>query len=1040
MKKIFSFLAVCFAAVVLLASCTKKYTVDFEVDGGSEVASVKVVEGEVLEKPTAPTKEEYTFGGWYQDPNGIEEYNFALPVTENLVLYAKWIGTLSFELNGGVGNADPIVADPLEPITLPEVTKEGFVFGGWYQDPEFKTEQTIVMPAKNTTAYAKWQVKDESTALPFANFKDNDGVYVISESAEGTTYTVTDKTDTYSFLYDSININAKEFRVVEATFTGTKGCHVLFKLEGGNTAAVEKSVLMTGEKQTFTWVVKEANMTEEGGQRLLIFLNPGNQGSNYKDEAGNDKVFEQAPYITLHSCALYKPIDINETNPNSAIYFETNGGSKVAPISAAKGAEVKAPKNPTKLGYAFCGWYEDPDCNGAEYSFTTMPEQAVLLYAKWEKVTSVLEDTYNALDADTYTFKMNNGVLKIKKTGTGEWQFAKGTLTGADIAGTNVFGVTLKGVAGQVITFKINDKIEYRIECDGTVQHFEVDFSDIKLDAGSAALYLFVNGGVASASEEFEVYELYFTNHKNLINDGYVGLDSDTYTFEYVDDVLKVQKIGTGEWQFAKGELTGADMVGYSKMVVTLKGAAGQVITFKINDKYEYKIECDGTVQTYTIDFSHLTINEGAPALLMFINGGVAGASEVFEIYSMELTDYVAPVTDPISENLLLDAWTSNDYVTAAVENGVLKVQKVAGSEWETVASAATYEVLEGVTLLKVAIKGVAGQQIFFKPNDSVEFKVTCDGTVQYFEFAFELASFKNDKQALYIMPGATVAGESGVFEISTLEFSNYSSKFIMMGEAWASNDYVTAAVENGVLKVQKVAGSEWETVASAATYEVLEGVTLLKVAIKGVAGQQIFFKPNDSVEFKVTCDGTVQYFEFAYELKSFKEDKQALYIMPGATVAGESGVFEISRLEFAIEYDHVNVLTGWTENDKSSYTITNENGLEIKKNAKAYDAEGNEIGNAWAFAKKSIEGLTAEKYTTLVVTVKGEAGSEILFKVNDGLPTVAENWLKCDGTVQTIEIKVNGFIDASKPLLIFAGVNAEGESCVFNIYEMYLK
>ena len=261
-----------------------------------------------------------------------------------------------------------------------------------------------------------------------------------------------------------------------------------------------------------------------------------------------------------------------------------------------------------------------------------------------------------------------------------------------------------------------------------------------------------------------------------------------------------------------------------------------------------------------------------------------------------------------------------------------------------------------------------------------------------------------------------------------------------MMGEAWASNDYVTAAVENGVLKVQKVAGSEWETVASPSTYEAIVGYNVFKVEVKGVAGQQIFFKPNDSVEFKVTCDGTVQYFEFAYELKAFKEDKQALYIMPGATVAGESGVFEISRLEFAIEYDHVNVLTGWTENDKSSYTITNENGLEIKKNAKAYDAEGNEIGNAWAFAKKSIEGLTAEKYTTLVVTVKGEAGSEILFKVNDGLPTVAENWLKCDGTVQTIEIKVNGFIDASKPLLIFAGVNAEGESCVFNIYEMYLK
>ena len=107
MKKIFSFLAVCFAAVVLLASCTKKYTVDFDVDGGYVVDAIEVVEGEVITAPTT-TKEDMTLLGWYADIDLTEEYDFTQPVTENLTLYAKWGVTLSFDSKGGSA-VDPIV-------------------------------------------------------------------------------------------------------------------------------------------------------------------------------------------------------------------------------------------------------------------------------------------------------------------------------------------------------------------------------------------------------------------------------------------------------------------------------------------------------------------------------------------------------------------------------------------------------------------------------------------------------------------------------------------------------------------------------------------------------------------------------------------------------------------------------------------------------------------------------------------------------------------------------------------------------------------
>lgn len=44
-----------------------RYTVTFDTDGGSTVASVTVKRGDKLTKPADPTKTGYTFGGWYTD-------------------------------------------------------------------------------------------------------------------------------------------------------------------------------------------------------------------------------------------------------------------------------------------------------------------------------------------------------------------------------------------------------------------------------------------------------------------------------------------------------------------------------------------------------------------------------------------------------------------------------------------------------------------------------------------------------------------------------------------------------------------------------------------------------------------------------------------------------------------------------------------------------------------------------------------------------------------------------------------------------------
>ncbi len=67
------------------------YTVKFETNGGSEIPSVTVNKNKSIPEPTAPTKNGYTFGGWYTDKELTNKYDFTTKVTKSFTLYAKWI-------------------------------------------------------------------------------------------------------------------------------------------------------------------------------------------------------------------------------------------------------------------------------------------------------------------------------------------------------------------------------------------------------------------------------------------------------------------------------------------------------------------------------------------------------------------------------------------------------------------------------------------------------------------------------------------------------------------------------------------------------------------------------------------------------------------------------------------------------------------------------------------------------------------------------------------------------------------------------------
>ena len=66
----------------------ESWRVAFDAQGGSYVAPRYVAKGKLVSEPAAPTRDGYTFLGWYTAEG--EKWDFAKSVTSNMTLYAKW--------------------------------------------------------------------------------------------------------------------------------------------------------------------------------------------------------------------------------------------------------------------------------------------------------------------------------------------------------------------------------------------------------------------------------------------------------------------------------------------------------------------------------------------------------------------------------------------------------------------------------------------------------------------------------------------------------------------------------------------------------------------------------------------------------------------------------------------------------------------------------------------------------------------------------------------------------------------------------------
>lgn len=143
------------------------YNVVYNLAEGENAAeNPAIYDGNKTITLAAPTREGYTFEGWYTDSA------FTAPITEiaqgatgDVTVYAKWkkaVYAITYELNGGVNNEANAASYKVgEGLTLADPTREGYIFKGWYTDADFTNAITEIAADKeeDITVYAKWEEK-----------------------------------------------------------------------------------------------------------------------------------------------------------------------------------------------------------------------------------------------------------------------------------------------------------------------------------------------------------------------------------------------------------------------------------------------------------------------------------------------------------------------------------------------------------------------------------------------------------------------------------------------------------------------------------------------------------------------------------------------------------------------------------------------------------------------------------------------------------------------------------------------------------------
>lgn len=312
-----------------------RYTVTFNSMGGSAVEAQSVPAYSMAVAPADPVLSGYAFKGWYRESTYNNVFNFSTTnITADITLYARWAELHTVAFYGLRDGVDPETADPA-------VNPDDYVLLQYADVPEGDAFTAIpAVPAKEGFN-ATW---DRTVFSSVAGDLDVYPIYTpiyhtvtfVVETADGerTVGSIPNIREGTYLQYADGTLNPEYAEIIE-----------------GFVAQVE-SMEIPGREFLGNWYPELTN------QILSNVTFVANFGARYYNvrllmNDGTDDVFATIP------------VQYNLTLNQNSI-----------------------PGTPERDGYAFNGWYSDPECNQA-WNFTTAITGERTLYAGWRELLPV---------------------------------------------------------------------------------------------------------------------------------------------------------------------------------------------------------------------------------------------------------------------------------------------------------------------------------------------------------------------------------------------------------------------------------------------------------------------------------------------------------------------------------------------------------------------------------------------------------------------------------------------------------------------------
>lgn len=292
---------------------------------------------------------------------------------------------VTFDSNGGTGSMDDIVINFNTVRLLPDNSyiNSGYKLSGWSTEKDGIVKYSPGQAIKNLSftqdeniiLYAKWEIEDYDILYNLdgginGNNPDSFNIEsdILLESAYKSGYDFEGWYTNSNFTGDAVSSIPLETigdielyaKFIPSNYT------ITYNLDGG----------INGVNPT-TFTIEDDIITISDAQKPGFLF----KGWYLNKDFSGEQVLEIDPIIASNITLYAKFIEIEYT-----ISFEENDGSEVTDITGTKDTVVTKPTDPTREGYIFKGWFIDEDLTN-EYEFSTMPEENIILYAKWEKIS-----------------------------------------------------------------------------------------------------------------------------------------------------------------------------------------------------------------------------------------------------------------------------------------------------------------------------------------------------------------------------------------------------------------------------------------------------------------------------------------------------------------------------------------------------------------------------------------------------------------------------------------------------------------------------